>query len=68
MTSLQTNRSLDERLPSVLRARGAPAPEMAMLGNRCSLGILAAPQNDMSISIKEPLVVLNLAREKVDFF
>lgn len=39
-----------------------------MLDDRGSLGILAAPQNEMSFSIKEFLVVLNLAREKVDFF
>ena len=68
MPSMQTNKSLEEWLPSVLKGRGQfPAPEMALLDDWGSPGILVVPPNEMSISIEDSWVVLDLAGKKVDF-
>ena len=68
MSCLQTNRSLEEGLPSVLKGKwGTPVPEMAIMLDDRWLGTLAAPHNEMSISIEAPQVVLDMAGQKIHF-
>ena len=48
------------------RGSGTSALEMALLDVRSSPGILAAPLNEMIISIQEPWMVLDVADNKIN--
>lgn len=65
MPNMQTNRSLEEGVPPVLKGKQC-APEMAMLQEGGGLGILVVLPNKTSISTEEPWVVLDVTDMKID--
>ena len=66
MHSLQTNRSLEVGLSPVPRGRGLLFPMLADWGSLESLATPPAP-HEMSVSIREPRVVLDVAGKKINF-
>lgn len=53
-------------LSPVPKGKGAPTPEAAVLDDSGCLGILVTPLSELSISIKKPWVVLDVAGKKTD--